>query len=251
VADLGKLIVTIGADISGFVKDMEKVNGKVAKFGGDLAKTGQSLTTGLTVPLSALGGGAAKAAIDFESAFAGVRKTVDGTEEEFSALRTGILKMSQEMPAAATEIARVGEAAGQLGIKKENILSFTETMIKLGTATNLSADEAATGLARFANITQLPQEQVANLGSTLVALGNNLATTEAEILEFGLRIAGAGSQVGLTEAQILAFGGALSSVGINAEAGGTAISRVFIDMASAVAEGGDPSKCVTSAPSLA
>src|SRR5690606_28643201 len=75
--------------------------------------------------------------------------------------------------------------------------------------------------------------------STIVALGNNLATTESEIVEMGLRIAGAGAQIGLTEAQILAFAGALSSVGIAAEAGGSAISRVMINMANAVQEGGE------------
>src|SRR5690606_8832413 len=112
-------------------------------------------------------------AIDFETAFAGVRKTVDATESEFAELETGIREMAKEIPVAATEIAGVAEAAGQLGIEKENILEFTRTMVDLGVATNMSSDQAATSLARLANITQMPQSEFDRLGSTIVELGNN------------------------------------------------------------------------------
>lgn len=210
---------------------------KLQNAGKGMEDAGKSLTKNVTVPLTAVAGLSTKAAIDFESAFAGVRKTVDGTEAEFKALETGIRDMAKAIPASATEIAKVAEAAGQLGIKKESILGFTRTMTDLGVATNLSSDEAATALARLANITQMSQGDFDRLGSTIVALGNNLATTESEIVEMSLRLAGAGKQVGLTEAQILAFAGALSSVGIEAEAGGSAFSRVMIDISQAVMTG--------------
>ena len=189
--------------------------------------------------LLGLGVASVKMAIDFESAFAGVRKTVEASEAEFAVLREGIRDMAKELPASAVSIAAVAEAAGQLGIETKNILGFTRTMIDLGETTNLSANEAATALARLANITQLPQTEFDRLGSTIVALGNNLATTEAEIVEMGLRLAAAGEQIGLTEAQILSFAGALSSLGIRAEAGGTAFSRVMLDMSKAVATGSE------------
>jgi len=217
----------------------EQVGKKLQDAGQKMTNVGKNLTMKVTAPLAGLGALATKSAIDFESAFAGVRKTVDATEEEFGALEKGIRKMAKEIPAAATEIAGVAEAAGQLGIETENILNFTRTMIDLGEATNLSADQAATSLARLANITQMPQDQFDRLGSTIVALGNNLATTEAEIVEMGLRLAGAGKQVGLTEAQILGLAGALSSVGIEAQAGGSAFSRVMVDMQLAVETGSE------------
>src|SRR3546814_585183 len=111
-------------------------------------------------------------------------------------------------------------------------------MIDLGETTNLSANDAATSLARFMNIMGTSQDQVSNLGSAIVGLGNNYATTESEILEMSLRLAGAGKQIGLTEGDVLGLATALSSVGIEAEAGGSAMSKVMIDIAASVDEGG-------------
>ena len=222
-----------------FNQKMQEAGKKLQDVGKQLTDVGKTLSTRLTAPLTALGAVSAKMAIDFESAFAGVRKTVEATEDEFAALAEGIREMAKEIPAAATEIAGVAEAAGQLGIANEHILSFTRTMIDLGESTNMSAEEAATALARLANITQMPQSEFDRLGSTIVALGNNLATTEAEIVEMSLRLAGAGKQVGMTEAEILSFAGALSSVGIAAEAGGSAFSKVMIQMQLAAETGGE------------
>ncbi len=146
------------------------------------------------------------------------------------------------MPQSATEIAGVAEAAGQLGIKTDNILSFTKSMVMLGDSTNMSSETAATALARFANITQMSQKDFDKLGSVIVHLGNNLATTESEIVEMGLRLAGAGKQIGLTEGQILGLSGAFSSVGIEAEMGGSAISKVMVKMQAAATIGSSKAK---------
>jgi TP901 family phage tail tape measure protein len=234
-----KQLKTATTQKEAFVQKTQELSDKLSKVGDKLEGVGKKLSTHLTLPLAALGTLAAKSTIDFESAFAGVRKTVDASEEEFATLEQGIRDMVKEIPAAATEIAGVAEAAGQLGIATENILEFSRTMIDLGESTNLSADEAATALARLANITQMSQTDFDRLGSTIVALGNNLATTEAEIVDMSLRLAGAGKQVGLTEAEILSLAGALSSVGIAADAGGSAFSKVMTNMQLAVETGGE------------
>ena len=218
--------------------NLESAGAKLQKVGKGMESAGTSLTRNVSLPLAAAGGLAIKASVDYESAFAGVRKTVDTTEEKLAEISTGIRGMSKEIPAAATEIAKVAESAGQLGIQTDAILGFTRTMVDLGETTNLTSDQAATALARLANITQMPQDRFDELGSTIVALGNNLATTESEIVEMGLRLAGAGKQVGMSEAQILSLAGALSSVGIEAEAGGSAMSKVMINMQLATEKGG-------------
>ncbi|NQP42206.1 phage tail tape measure protein [Streptococcus suis] len=180
----------------------------------------------------------AKAAMDFESAFAGVKKTVDETQDwSYERLSNEIRKMSQELPASAVEISKVAEAAGQLGIKTEDIISFTRVMIDMGESTNMSAEEAAVALAKFKNITGMPTEDFKKLGNVIVQLGNNMATTEQDIVDMGLRLASSGKLAGLTEAQIMALAATLSSVGMEAEAGGSAMSRVMQKMNTAVAEG--------------
>lgn len=220
-------------------KQFETAGRNMQTTGKKIAGIGAGLTAGITVPLVAAGGASLNAAIDFESAFAGVRKTVDATESEFAILEEGIRSMAKRLPASAAEIAGVAEAAGQLGIEKDSILDFTETMINLGEATNLTADEAATSLAQFANVVQMPQDEFDKLGSSVVALGNTMATTEADIVSMGQRLAGTGAQVGLSEADIMALAASMSSVGIEAEAGGTAMSSTMTKIRNAVGAGGE------------
>lgn len=165
--------------------------------------------------------------IEFESAMAGVSKTTDLTGTELASMGDAIKDLATKIPATAAEIANVAEAAGQLGIAKEDLLDFSEVMVNLGVATNLSSTEAASALAKFANVVSMSSDDYERLGSTIVDLGNNFATTEADIVSMATRLASSGSIVGLTEAQIMAVATALSSVGIEAEAGGSAISKLL------------------------
>lgn len=209
-------------------------SGEILKdYGSKIENVGNKLSV-----VSGIVGGIAvaslKASVDFETAFAGVVKTVDGTEEQLSNLRQGILDMSTELPTSATEIAAVTESAGQLGIQTDNILDFTKVMIDLGNSTNVSANDASTALAKFANVTKMSADDYSKLGSTIVALGNNYATTEADIIEMGQNLASAGTQVGMSQSDIMALATALSSVGLEAQAGGTAFSKALVEMQLAV-----------------
>ena len=250
---IGALRVELSANIAKFeaamgkaAKNMARTQRSFERFGSQATAAGQSLSIGLTAPLVGIGVGALRSSVAFESAFAGVIKTVDDATDGMGrltpvgeALQQGFRDLSLQIPIAATELAGIGEVAGQLGIESENILGFTEVMAKLGVTTNLSAEEAATSLAQLANITSLPQTEFERLGSTVVALGNNLATNEAQIVDFGKRIASAGTIAGLTEPQILAIGGAMASVGVESEAGGTAVQKVLNAMTKSVAQGGE------------
>lgn len=223
-----------------FKKEGATATDKLTGLGSALTGAGKTLTKNVTTPLVGLGTLATKASIDFESAFTGVRKTVDATEDEFAALSKGIKDMSGVMPQSASEIAGVMEVAGQLGVRgTDNLLQFTKTMVMLGDATNLSSEEAATSIARVMNIMGTSGEDVSRFGATIVDLGNNFATTESEIVSMTNRLAAGGKLAGLTEPEIMALATAMSSVGIEAEAGGTAMTQTFNEIEKAVANGGD------------
>lgn len=213
-------------------------------MGASMTDTGKDLTKKVTLPIAAVGVASFKAAVDFESAFAGVRKTVSTTEEGFAKLEKGIRDMAKAGPSSATELANIMEMAGQLGIAEDYLLSFTSTMSDLATATNMTSEQAATELSRFANITGMSQKDFDRLGSSIVALGNNFATTESEITAMAMRLSGAGAQIGLSEADIMGLSAALSSVGIKAEMGGSAISKIMVDMQAATTTGGDKLQAV-------
>ena len=179
------------------------------------------------------------ASIEFESAITGVYKTVDGTDAQLAEITQGVKDLSLVIPATTTEIAAVAEAAGQLGIVTPSVLDFTPVMIALGAATNLTSTEGAAMLAKFANITKLPTGDYERLGSVIVDLGNNYATTEADIVAMALRLAGAGAQAGLTQDQIMGISAALSSVGIEAEMGGSAVSKLMLNLQASVKTGSE------------
>ena len=238
MAKTKKVVYWFGADVTEFEKGMKRIENRAKRMSDSTAHLGKIMSKNITAPIVGIGALAIRESIAFESAFAKVKKTVIGTEEQLKKLERGILEMSTVMPTSAKEIAEVAASAGQLGIETENVLGFTKAMIQLGETSNMSADEAADALARFSNITGMSQKDFDRLGSTVVALGNSLATTEREVVDMGLGLAGAGRQIGMTEPEILAFAGSLSSVGIEAERGGSAFSRLMMNMKLATVNGG-------------
>ena len=229
------LIMKLRDEVS---KQITTVQGRIQKFTRSFKENWLAAAAAIFLVQRAIKG-LVDPAIEFESAFAGVRKTVNATEQEFKKLEAGILQMSRDIPIAATELAKIQELAGQLGVSGvKNLTKFTETVAKIGVTTNLTTESAATSFARIANIMNLPLDQVDRMASSVVELGNNSATMESEIIEFANRIAGAGAVAGLSTADILGFGAAFSSVGVSAERGGTAVNKTLLDMAMAVEKGG-------------
>lgn len=198
---------------------------------GAAVTTGAAITAGIGASISV--------GSEFESAFAGVKKTVSATDAELAQMRDELRQIAKDIPLGKTaaELSEIAETAGQLGIQNENLLDFTETMANMEIATNLTSEESATEFAQFANITGMAQDKFDNMGSSVVALGNTMATNESSIVGMGMRLAAAGDQVGLAEHEIMAYAASLSSVGIEEEAGGTAFSKLLVNLQMAVETG--------------
>lgn len=171
---------------------------------------------------------------------------MDGTPQQFAQLSNSIREMAKEMPSSAVEIAHVAEAAGQLGVPIGAIKDFSKTMINLGVSTNLSSEEAASSIAKIGNIMQVSGKDLgtwsAHFGSSLVDLGNHFSTTERDIVEMTNRLAAGGKLAGLTTPEILGLATAMSSVGIEAEAGGSAMTQTLTGIGKAVSGVGKGAK---------
>jgi TP901 family phage tail tape measure protein len=253
LADTARLAVRI--DLEGnAASGIQKLNRQVGNLQGSVGRVGKGfgqIAGGLSRAGMFVGGAAvtglaaaAKAAIDFEDAFAGVRKTVDEADLtkaglSFETLALSFREMSTEIPIAATEFARLGEIAGALGVKATDIEEFTRVTALMGVTTNLSADEAADAFGRIGTILNLTGDDYKELADSIVAVGNAGASTEAEIAEITKRFAAQAVQLGLNKEQMVGLASATASLGFGPERGGTALARVFANLSTNIALAND------------
>lgn len=239
--EAGKTSSAMGTAMQAIGKQVQEVGDKIKGIGDKIQGVGKDLTMKISVPIATAMGASVKEAVDWESAFTGVMKTVDETAtKSYDDLKKDINEIAKTTASSQNTIAATMEIAGQLGVTADDISEFTKTMIMLGDTTNMNAEEAASSIAKFANVTNMSLQDTDKLGSVIVDLGNNFATTEADIMSMATRLSGAGAQIGLSQGEILGFATALSSVGIEAEMGGSAFSKAMIKMQVAAETGYEP-----------
>lgn len=175
----------------------------------------------------------------FETGLVGVGKTADLSGRALQDFGKEIIGLSKDIPVATSELLSIAQAAGQLGVKgSDNILIFTDTVAKLGTASNLAGEEAATVLARMLNVTGEAVDSVDVLASVIVALGNTSAATEREIARHATMVAQSTAVFNTSSAEAAGLGAALASLGARAELGGSALGRAFRAMDAAIRQNG-------------
>lgn len=240
---LGDLIVGIKGDTSGINNAVATAQLKATNAFKKVGSAATGMITGAVVAtLSAVAiamAAGAKSAIDFEAAFAGVKKTLNADPEQFKQVADELINMARALPQTATELAGIAQVAGQLGVAVDDVAKFTEIIAKLGGATDLAGETGATSMARFMKVIGQPIKNTEAFANVLVELGNNTATTESEIIQLALNFGALGSQVGLTGEEILAFSAAMREMGQPAAAGATALNKLFTQLNKAVlGEGG-------------
>lgn len=177
-----------------------------------------------------------------QAAFVSATKNVEDerqTQEDLDALNESLREMTTRIPQTYQELSALLEAGATLGVPYEDLMRFTETLAKLEVATNVDGKGGAMDMAQFLNITEKDYSNVDRIGSALVDLGNHSATTEQAILEMTKYAATGLNAVGMSAQDILAVSAALNSVGIEAQAGGSAVSKLAIAMDKAAKTGDD------------
>lgn len=233
-----ELLIRINGTAKDFIEEVDKVKKKTEDLQSvleDTAKYSAIAFAGFAASIAL----ATKSFADYEKALVGVGKTTDMQGKELDAFGKKFQEMAGRIPVATNELLGIAQAAGQLGVRgEENLLKFTDTVAKLGVATDLSGEEAATALTRILTVTGEGVEKIDSFGSVIVALGNNFAATESEIVRVATEVSRSTAVFGTSAAEAAALAAALKSVGVQAELGGSAVGRAYRAIDSSIRQGG-------------
>ena len=209
----------------------------------DFSKTirtmGYGLYSTITPAIMMAGRYAIQSARDIDSAYRDMRKTVNGTEDEFQHLLDSALKFSTTHFTTAEQMLEIESIGGQLGIAATDLEAFGETVANLDIATNIDAETVAEQLGKMGSVLNVTEDQYDNFGDALVRLGNNMPVMESDIMTLSTRFMGMGKVVGMDADEILGWAAAASATGQKAEAAGSAMQRFISKMETAVVGGGE------------
>lgn len=166
------------------------------------------------------------AAMDFESAFADVKKVVNASDAQFEVMSRSIRKMSTELPMASTEIAALFAAAGESGIATNELQSFAEMASRVGIAFDMTAADAGESLAKLKTQFGLTVAETGDLADAVNHLSNNMASKSSEITTFLLKVGSLSEMAGFAKEEVAALGSAMIAAGAQPEVAATAMQNV-------------------------
>lgn len=174
---------------------------------------------------------ATKAAVDFESAMADVRKVVDfDTPQQFAQMNEGVLKLSTNLPMAADDIAKIVAAGGQAGIARQDLMQFAEDAVKMGVAFDVTAEQAGDMMAKWRSAFKLNQQDVVALADKINYLGNTTAASAPLISDVVTRIGPLGEIGGVASGEIAALGASMIATGVQSDVAATGIKNLILGM---------------------
>ncbi|WP_419198645.1 phage tail tape measure protein [Wolbachia endosymbiont of Rhagoletis cingulata] len=243
-----------GRNIKYLVSDQHKLGSSIEVLKGKYGKLGSAIrshqsflaskahfksqiieTIGLGLSLAA----PVKVAIDFESAMADVTKVVDFDEKtkEADKFAKKLKEMSRTVPLSAAELAQIAASGGQLGIKKEDLFKFTETVAKMSTAFDMSAEQAGDSIAKLSNIYGIDVSEMEHVGNVINHLSDNTAAKAKDMVEALAIVGGTAKQFGLKFEQTSSLVNAFISLGKQPAKAGTAINALLSKLQTAEGQG--------------
>ena len=219
VDKLSPTLAGIRKNVAGFRKGLERTG--LGKIGFSDVVTGGALAA----PFIA----GAAAAIQYESAMADVKKVVNfDTPAQFKQMGEDIGKMSDRLPMAATDIAKIVAAGGQSGIARAELLGFAEAAVKMGIAFDQTADESGSMMSTWRTAFKMTQTDVVGLADKINYLGNTGPANTKQISAIVTEVGALGEVAGLSSGQIAAMGATMAGVGVKQDVAATGIKNFML-----------------------
>jgi len=265
--DSDEFTIELTVDSSGAVKGLKDAKGEMKDFGGSAKAADKELSSfqgkikQTAITMTAINQSLQVATAAFDATFGNISRGVESVLDDFSTFETamvGVAKVTEltqteladfgdtmddlanTIPVSSVELIGLAEKAGQLGVTgSANLENFAETLAKVGVATDIVGDQAATSFVRILNVTGAPIDKIDEFASVVVQLGNTFAATESEIVNMTTRVAQATGQFGVSAEKAAALGAAMKSLGVRAELGGTTVGKVFRTLQQATISGGE------------
>ena len=208
-----------------------------SKFAANIAKGAVAAAGGVAVGVV----NTTKEAVAFESEMLDVTKYVSGltddngkvVKENYDEMSKGILDLSTQIPYTAEELTRLAAAAGQSGKNMDDLLGkeqFLKDVAEMGTAMDISADQAGDWAAKWEVAFDTDHEGVKKLADQINYLGAHYATTAAEIAQTVNDTGSLGMIAGMDTDQTAALSTALLAMGVNSNTVATSIRRMYTNL---------------------
>ncbi|NEP08729.1 MAG: phage tail tape measure protein [Symploca sp. SIO2C1] len=214
----------------------QRMGSRLQSIGQSTRQVGQKLTVGLTAPITAGLGLAVREALAFEEATADLNKVIGASDQVVKSFSGDILKLSRDIPIAATGLQQIAAAGAQMGIPQKQLLRFTEIASKAGVAFDITADKAGESIGKISNIMGVGIDEIENLLGAVNHLSNNMAAKAPEIVNTLQRIGGTAKVFGLTAEEAAALGSAFIALGKPPEVAATGINALLTKMQTATGQ---------------
>jgi len=240
-------------------KEFKAVNARVSELQVGAANTGISMgkladafnryfamATAVAAALTGFGmaiAGMVKSSGELSDSLADIRKTTGMTADEVNKLNTALGKIDTRT--SRKELRDMAIIAGQLGMAKDDVLAFVESVdrlnVALGDEFTGGAEQVAKEMGMLRNV--LTDVKTENVSADMLAVGNAINelgaagfATGPVMSDFATRIGGIGIPLGLTSDEVLGMAATLQELNVNAERGGTAITKILQKMTTNTAE---------------